>query len=76
MTHITAESNFSTENEAVENVPNTQVRFKSPVNGVNPVCVKSALSPRKTIYGMQFWTVGQIKAGTIKNADGSISILC
>ena len=76
MTHITADGKFSTENEAVENVLNTQVRFKNPINGVNPVCVKSALSPRKTIYGMQFWTVEQIKVGTVKNSDGSISILC
>ena len=76
MQHITADGNFSTENEAVENVLSTQVRFKSPVNGVNPVCVKSALGKRKTIYGMQFWTVEQIKAGNVQNSDGSISILC
>jgi hypothetical protein len=76
MKFITADGVFETENQAIENVLNTQVAKHNPINGRHPVCVKRKISARKTSFGMQFWTLEMIKDGVSINDDKSISILC
>jgi hypothetical protein len=76
MVHATIDGNFETAEQAIENVLNTQVAKKGPVNGLHPVCVKWQMSKRVTRYGMQFWTLETIGKGECQNSDMTKSILC
>ena len=63
MTYLTVDGKFNSEAEAIENVLNTQVAKTNPSNGRLPVCMKYQVNSRKTSYGMQMWTLDEIKAG-------------
>lgn len=75
MVHTTIDGNFETAEAAIENVLNTQVANKNPVNGLHPVCVKQQASKRTTRYGMQFWSLAEIKAGFVF-VDGVKNEIC
>ncbi len=76
MTHITLDGKFETSQEAIQNVLGCQVAKLVGKYDLTPVVVSQKIAPRKTSYGVQFWTADEIKAGTGKNSDGSISTYC
>lgn len=71
----TVDGTFSSEQAAIKDVQQNQIRRLNPKNGRNPVCVKSQVGS-DWIYGVQYWTPEMISVGKYKNSDGSVAILC
>lgn len=75
MQYLTIDGKFSTEFEAVENVLNSQVSKLNPVNGRFPICVKTQLSRNKMKFGVQFWSLEEIK-NQVNYSDGVKYEIC
>lgn len=75
MTHSTIDGKFTCVADAIADVRESQLPRLKPVNGWSPVIVATQISPRRTSYGVQFWTPEMVAAGQNKNSDGTVAVL-
>jgi hypothetical protein len=76
MIHSTIDGKFETAAEAIADVTINQLVGMQQIGDRFPVCVCCVISPRKTYYGVQFWTKEEIEQGESVNTDKTISKIC
>lgn len=73
MTHITVSGIFETADSAIENVRKDQGNLRKIHGDHIPVIIATKISPRKTSYGVQYWTLSTIMEGESINSDNTIA---